>query len=232
MTDQISVLLVDDDERVREAYATMLTSFGYVVRTAENGIEALRRLREQIPRIVISDLEMPEMSGFELLSVIRRRFSSIKVVAMSGAFHESSVPLGLNADAFFPKGKSSPEILLGNLKAVLAEERAALSPTEAAALPLWLAKIVYGSESQSIILTCTDCLRPHLHEFSEEHQMTACHAACIFCGSIINYSLVATTFNSSPNPQPPLPSMALASISAASPTTPPLRPASHTTVIH
>jgi DNA-binding NtrC family response regulator len=77
---------------------------GYRVRTAEDGFSALAELRKEIPDIVLSDLNMPGMSGFDFLSEVRRHFPSIQTIAMSGAFSGDEVPSGVAADAFYQKG--------------------------------------------------------------------------------------------------------------------------------
>ena len=79
------ILVVDDNPSVRETLAMLLVSAGYDVAVAEEGFAALSHLRKTLPDVIVSDLEMPRMSGFELLSVVRRRFSQILTVAMSGA---------------------------------------------------------------------------------------------------------------------------------------------------
>jgi len=53
---------------------------------------------------LLSDLNI--MSGFELLSMVRRRFPTVRVIAMSGAFSGNQVPCGVTADAFYEKGNS------------------------------------------------------------------------------------------------------------------------------
>jgi CheY-like chemotaxis protein len=52
----------------------LLHKEGYQVTTANNGFDALLKLKEVVPEVIISDLNMPKMSGFEFLSVVRRRF--------------------------------------------------------------------------------------------------------------------------------------------------------------
>src|SRR5581483_12106124 len=95
------ILVVDDDESVRDVFTMMLREKGYEVATAENGFDALLKLKDVvIPDVIISDLNMPKMSGFEFLSVVRRRFPSISVVASSGAYTSGAVPSGVIADAF------------------------------------------------------------------------------------------------------------------------------------
>ena len=71
---------------------------------ARNGFDALLQLKAtDIPNLIVSDLNMPEMSGFELLSVLRRRFPQIPVIASSGAYASGdAIPGGIIADGFFP----------------------------------------------------------------------------------------------------------------------------------
>jgi CheY-like chemotaxis protein len=82
------VLLVDDDPAIRACIA-MLLAAGYDVAAAEDGLEALLLLDKSTPDIVVSDLNMPRMSGVVLLSEIRRRFPQIVTIAMSGAYRNS-----------------------------------------------------------------------------------------------------------------------------------------------
>jgi CheY-like chemotaxis protein len=91
--------------------ATLLMSAGYDVATAEDGFGALLQLRKTVPDVVVSELDMPKMSGYELLSVIRRRFPDMLTVAMSGAYQGYDIPRGVVADSFFPK-EQRPTILL------------------------------------------------------------------------------------------------------------------------
>ena len=69
-----SVLLVDDDPSVRALLSRQLKKEGFETREAEDGIEGLVKLRNELPGVIISDLEMPRMSGIEFVSVVRRRF--------------------------------------------------------------------------------------------------------------------------------------------------------------
>jgi CheY-like chemotaxis protein len=77
------VLVVDDDSLLLETSSLILKQRGYEVRTALDGFQALVELRRSKPDLIISDLRMPNMSGFELLSIVRRRFPHIPVVAIS-----------------------------------------------------------------------------------------------------------------------------------------------------
>jgi CheY-like chemotaxis protein len=99
-----SVLIVEDDVDLRVILAAMLVQTGYQVRTAWDGVSALLEMESAIPDIIVSDLNMPRMSGFELLSTVRAEFPSIPLIAMSGAFSGDQVPDGVIADAFYEKG--------------------------------------------------------------------------------------------------------------------------------
>jgi DNA-binding response OmpR family regulator len=63
-----------------------------------------------LPDLIISDLKMPNMSGFEFLSIARRRFPQIPTIAVSGEFHPPIEPLGVIADAFLSKPFSLDEL--------------------------------------------------------------------------------------------------------------------------
>ncbi len=65
------ILLVDDDFSSRELMADIFKQNEYDTYTAENGMEALRIIRDNEPDIVVSDLFMPEMDGMEFLKVLR-----------------------------------------------------------------------------------------------------------------------------------------------------------------
>ena len=66
-----SVLVVDDDPNIRSLLQQELTEAGYAVRLAENGREALTLIREEIPGLVILDVMMPEMNGFDVAAVLK-----------------------------------------------------------------------------------------------------------------------------------------------------------------
>ncbi|MGC2635742.1 MAG: response regulator, partial [Acidobacteriaceae bacterium] len=91
--------------RVRRNLELIFTVLGYAVRASSDGSSALDAITEEVPDIILSDLEMPGMSGFEFLSVVRHRFPSVRVVAMSKEFAGKAVPPGAAADAFYEKGR-------------------------------------------------------------------------------------------------------------------------------
>jgi CheY-like chemotaxis protein len=101
-----TLLIVDDEPSIRESLTQVLTELGYSVRSADNGFSALSEIVREAPELLLSDLNMPGMSGFELLSVVRHSFPAIRTIAISGSFHGDEVPSGVAADAFLQKGSS------------------------------------------------------------------------------------------------------------------------------
>src|SRR5438270_13820986 len=98
------ILLVDDEPSVREIGTALLESQGYEVLSVADGFEGLNALKQSLPDIIISDLRMPNMNGFEFLSVVRRRFPTIPVIVISGEFTGQSIPDSVLADAFLGMG--------------------------------------------------------------------------------------------------------------------------------
>jgi CheY-like chemotaxis protein len=112
------IFVVDDDPSVRDSVAKLLTSAGYDVAAAEDGLEALLQLNKVMPDVIVSDLNMPRVSGFYLLSVVRRCFPGIVTVAISGAYRNSELPPEVIANGFYSKG-DHPTNLFGSLVQLL-----------------------------------------------------------------------------------------------------------------
>ena len=80
----MKVLIVDDEETCVEAISHCLRRFGFETSTARGGLEALRQMDEEKPEVVITDINMPNMNGLELLKTIEKRFGDIPVILMTG----------------------------------------------------------------------------------------------------------------------------------------------------
>ena len=78
------ILVVDDVDGVRREMGYLLEDNGYTVIQAENGEQACRELLKNNFDLVITDILMPDMDGFELSAFIRARFPAIKIIAISG----------------------------------------------------------------------------------------------------------------------------------------------------
>lgn len=79
------ILLVEDDDSIRNLYSTKLTKEGYAVDMAENGAVGLKKAQETIPDIILLDVMMPIMNGFEVLKKLRedKKTEEIPVIILS-----------------------------------------------------------------------------------------------------------------------------------------------------
>ncbi len=99
------VLVVEDDDSIRETLRELLEDEGYGVLWAENGVEALRQLRTCTPRVILLDLMMPVMNGWQLRKELQRdpALAHIPVVVVS-AEHMLDQKVGaLAAQAYLSK---------------------------------------------------------------------------------------------------------------------------------
>lgn len=188
-TSNIKLLIVDDDESVRTSLSLIFLSIGYFVRSASDGFSALCEIEKELPGILLSDLNMPGMSGFELLSVARRRFSAVRVIAMSGAFSGERVPSGIVADAFHEK--ATPIARLLEQVATLARPdwvRTLDCPYPSA--PIWFPRNGHNSSGAPFItISCPSCLRS-FPEVVNEANAHIHEADCTHCGTRIPYAIV------------------------------------------
>ncbi len=183
------VLVVDDDAGVRNVCAALLLSSGYLVDTAQDGFSGLLSIKSVVPNLVLSDLNMPHMSGFEFLSVVRRRFPQIMVIAMSGAYEcREDVPAGVIADAFYPKGKRSAIPLLKLVEDLLRTSRERTPGHVRQSAPVWIPRNGHDAHGRPfIVITCTQCLRSFPINVSEEATSEILLTPCLFCANEVRY---------------------------------------------
>lgn len=188
----VNLLVVEDDAALRMSLSHIFAALGHRVRCAADGFSALAELRVEIPDVILSDLNMPGMSGFEFLSVVRRRFPSIKVIAMSSAFAVDDIPLGVAADAFYQKGSNLGSLLQIMEGMTIPELPPSLTHRSAPA-PIWVER--NGQTRQVarggayIMLNCPECLRA-FPQLSEETLLPVHETNCIFCNSTFDYAIV------------------------------------------
>ncbi|MFN2163575.1 MAG: response regulator transcription factor [Candidatus Promineifilaceae bacterium] len=113
------ILIVDDEARMRRFIRMNLELEGYQVVEAENGIQALDQIRKYTPDLVIMDVMMPEMDGFETLEMLRE-ISTVPVILLTVRSDEEDITRGLNlgADDYITK-PFSPRELNSRVAAVL-----------------------------------------------------------------------------------------------------------------
>jgi CheY-like chemotaxis protein len=188
---KVRLLVVDDEARVCKNLSIIFGALGYAIRTAPNGFSALDAIRNEIPDIILSDLYMPGMSGFELLSVVRRRFPSIRVVAMSGEFAGTAVPAGVAADAFYQKGCHRPHLLLGAVEAMMHPQKSQapqFSPRSNA--PIWIPTNGHDPSGEPyVMISCPECLRTFPQVLDKKAASTR-NTKCAHCSNPIEYAII------------------------------------------
>ena len=99
------ILVVDDEETVREMVSKIITLIGHEVVTTGNGREALEILRSQTFSILITDVKMPEMDGFELTKVVRDQFPGTPIICMTahGTSYNYTDVVGVGATDYISK---------------------------------------------------------------------------------------------------------------------------------
>jgi DNA-binding NtrC family response regulator len=119
-----TILVVDDDPDIREVLKDRLESLGYRVLAASNGQEGLELLEKQSPQIVLLDIEMPGMSGLEVLKEIRKREIDVTVVMITayGTIERAVQAMKEGAYDFIPK-PFEPEHIALTVRKALERER-------------------------------------------------------------------------------------------------------------
>jgi len=178
------ILVVDDEPSIRETARLILESEGYEVLTAADGVEGLHALSKSLPDLIVSDLNMPRMSGFEFLAVVRERFPHIATIAMSGGYSKDEIPLGILADAFLQKGNFNIKELARQVGKLLAASPLRSEKRKAEIAPLFVPR----DEAGYLIITCPKCLRPNKLEAMSLngglHQTT-----CQLCGTPVRFEI-------------------------------------------
>ena len=110
------ILVIDDDQQVRMLLWEILTDEGHEVVEAINGVEGMRKFHEKPADLVITDLIMPEREGLETITMLRREFPNLAVIAISGGGRVGAsdyLPIArmLGARKVIAKPFSSAEIL-------------------------------------------------------------------------------------------------------------------------
>ncbi len=181
------ILVVEDEPSVRETLVMLLLSAGYDVAAADDGFGALLQLRKMLHDVIVTDLNMPQMSGYELLSVVRRRFPQIMSVAMSGDYQGGAVPAGVIADRFFAKGQR-PNVLLATIETLIRTSDTWLSSHQKQHAPAWIPR--NGNDAHGapyVVVTCVECLRAFELPVGQTSWGEVLETPCRFCPSKNRY---------------------------------------------
>ncbi|MDR0957123.1 MAG: response regulator, partial [Candidatus Nomurabacteria bacterium] len=134
------ILLVEDDRSLREIYGVRLLAEGYDIISASDGEEALAVAIRENPDLIVSDVMMPKMSGFEMLDLLRSNDATknIKVIMMTALSSDQQRDRGerLGADRYLVKSQVGIEDLVAAVHEVLNDKNGASQPAAAAIQPM------------------------------------------------------------------------------------------------
>ena len=177
-----SVLLVDDDPTIRNFLSSQLEKAGFKAQQAEDGIDGLVKLRDKLPKVIISDLQMPRMSGIEFIWVVRRRFPSIPVIVLSGSI-QRELPEEARPDRWFRKyAQQIPELLQAVRDLVRKTPDRPYGP-QVISTPVRTRRGGAGY----FVLTCTECLRLFRVMSTPELKTVERTATCVHCEARIPF---------------------------------------------
>jgi DNA-binding response OmpR family regulator len=112
----MDILVIEDDAIMREALSEWLDSAGFQVRTAEDGNAGLAQIKASVPKLVVTDLYMPGVSGTVVIAELRQHFPDVAIIAISGLFTsgygiDAAAAVALGADRALAKPFSRAEFL-------------------------------------------------------------------------------------------------------------------------
>lgn len=120
-----TIMVVDDEYMARDLLRLMLERAGYHVLEAVDGVDALTKVKETLPDLMILDVMMPNMDGFTVCRELRKQSqtAALPIIMLSAKTHASAIRDGMEAGAnrYLPKPISSKD-LIKNIKEVLSEK--------------------------------------------------------------------------------------------------------------
>jgi len=119
------ILLVEDDAALRDIYSTRFLAEGYEVVTAADGEQALTTAVREKPNLILLDIMMPKISGFDVLDILRTtpETKDCKIVLMTALSQPSDIDKGksLGADDYLVKSQVTLTDVVEKVKVLLAE---------------------------------------------------------------------------------------------------------------
>lgn len=144
-------MIVEDDNSLREIYSIRLTAEGYEVVSAADGEEALAMAVREKPNLILSDVMMPKISGFDMLDILRQtpETRDIKVIMMTALSSEDQRARGegLGADKYLVKSQVGIEDVINSIHEVLGDKVVAAAPAPAEPAPAAPAQPVFNPET-------------------------------------------------------------------------------------
>jgi CheY-like chemotaxis protein len=176
------VLVVDDDPAIHDLLSRQLEKAGFQSIHAKDGIDAIVKLRDTLPNVIITDIQMPRMSGLEFIGVVRRRFPPIPVIALSGSM-PSEFPEEAKPDCYLEKNIQRFPDLLHVVKDLARKTPDHVDLPQVVTTPVRTRHAFAGY----FMLTCTDCLRTFRATSTTENKVVEGTAVCTHCGALVPF---------------------------------------------
>ena len=117
------VLIVDDDVTLLEMYKERLAAEGYEVTTASNGEEGLARAVDILPQLILLDLMMPKVNGFDVLDILKTtpETKNIPIIILTALIQDTNKQRGLKSGAadYIVKSETMPKEVIEKIKSVI-----------------------------------------------------------------------------------------------------------------
>jgi len=147
------IMVVEDDNSLREIYSIRLTAEGYDIVSAGDGEEALAVAVREKPDLILSDVMMPKISGFDMLDILRQtpETTKIKVIMMTALSSEDQRARGesLGANKYLVKSQVGIEDVVNAVHEVLGDRKEDPVVTEPVQTPMYDAGVVNGTTYQA-----------------------------------------------------------------------------------
>jgi DNA-binding response OmpR family regulator len=121
------ILIVEDEQFLMQALKDSLKQEGFLVESAVNGDEAMDRIEEQHPDLILLDLLMPKRDGFYVLEELKKnpKLKSIRIITLSNLGEDSEIKraLEMGSDDYFVKSQHSIEEIIIKIKSILKNKK-------------------------------------------------------------------------------------------------------------
>jgi DNA-binding response OmpR family regulator len=120
------ILIIEDDRYISKMYQLKLSLEGYDVQVAENGKQGIDKVKEMMPNVILLDILMPELDGFEVLKIVKSDdvTKDIPVLIMSNLGQEDHIQKGLQMGAigYIVKSQFTPSKVVDKIKETLGKK--------------------------------------------------------------------------------------------------------------
>jgi PAS/PAC sensor hybrid histidine kinase len=175
------ILLVEDDQSLREIYGIRLTAEGYEIASAGDGEAALALAVKERPDLIISDVMMPKISGFDMLDILRStpETANIKVIMMTALSADDQKARGesLGADRFLVKSQVGIEDVVNAVHEVLNDANGAPVATATAPTTDNMMTQFAAAPAQTPVTTPTQSVSPAEAAMQTQAQMQSISSA-------------------------------------------------------